>query len=65
MTDDHIAAYEQALEHFLLGQWTEAFRLLHQVPAEDRVKDFLTVYIAQHRRTAPPDWRGIIELPSK
>ncbi len=65
LTDDHIAAYEQALEHFLLGQWTEAFRLLHQVPAEDRVKDFLTVYIAQHRRTAPPDWRGIIELPSK
>ncbi|MDX1930033.1 MAG: adenylate/guanylate cyclase domain-containing protein [Pirellulaceae bacterium] len=65
LTDDHIAAYEQALEHFLLGQWTDAFRLLHQVPAEDRVKDFLTVYIAQHRRTAPADWRGVIELPSK
>ena len=65
LTDDHIAAYEQALEHFLLGQWTDAFRLLHQVPAEDRVKDFLTVFIAQHRRTAPSDWRGVIELPSK
>lgn len=65
LTDDHISAYEQALEHFLLGQWTDAFRLLHQVPAEDRVKDFLTVYIAQHRRTAPADWRGVIELPSK
>ncbi len=65
LTDEHILAYEQALEHFLVGQWTDAFRLLHQVPAEDRVKDFLTVYIAQHRRTAPPDWRGVIELPSK
>jgi adenylate cyclase len=65
LTDDHIAAYEQALEHFLLGHWTDAFRLLHQVPAEDRVKDFLTVFIAQHRRTAPSDWRGVIELPSK
>lgn len=65
LTDEHVDAYEQALEQFLAGQWTDAFRLLHQVPAEDRVKDFLTVYIAQHRRTAPPDWRGVIELPSK
>ena len=65
LTAEHVAAYEQALEHFLAGQWPEAFRLLHQVPAEDQVKDFLTVYIAQHRRTAPPDWRGVIELPSK
>ena len=65
LTAEHVAAYEQALEHFLAGQWPEAFRLLHQVPAEDQVKDFLTVYIAQHRRTAPTDWRGVIELPSK
>jgi adenylate cyclase len=65
LTDDHIGAYELALDHFLDGQWQDAFRLLHQVPAEDRVKDFLTVYIAQHRRTAPTDWRGVIELPSK
>jgi adenylate cyclase len=65
LSDDHVAAYEEALEHFLAGSWTDAFRLLHLVPAEDRVKDFLTVYIAQHRRTAPADWRGVIELPSK
>ena len=65
LSDEHIYAYEKALEHFQAGQWPEAFRLLHQVPAEDQVKDFLTVYIAQHRRTAPPDWRGVIELPSK
>ncbi len=65
LSDEHIYAYETALEHFQAGQWPEAFRLLHQVPAEDRVKDFLTVYIAQHRRTAPPDWHGVIELPSK
>jgi adenylate cyclase len=62
LTDEHVVIYETALEHFLAGRWLEAFRLLHQVPAEDQVKDFLTVYIAQHRRTAPPDWRGVIEL---
>lgn len=65
LADAHITAYEQALDHFLAGNWEDAFRLLHQVPAEDRVKDFLTVYIAQHRRTPPPDWRGVIELPGK
>ena len=65
LTDAHIEAYELALDQFLDGRWPDAFRLLHQVPAEDRVKDFLTVFIAQHRRTPPPDWAGIIELPIK
>ncbi|MCC6509368.1 MAG: adenylate/guanylate cyclase domain-containing protein [Pirellulaceae bacterium] len=65
LTDEHIEVYETALDHFLAGRWPEAFRYLHQVPAEDQVKDFLVVYIAQHRRTPPPDWAGIIELPAK
>ncbi len=65
LLDEHVAAYEAALDHFLEGRWNEAFRLLHQVPADDQVKDFLTVFIAQHRRVPPPDWQGVIELPSK
>ncbi len=46
LTDTHLEAYETALDHFLAGRWPEAFRYLHLVPAEDQVKDFLTVYIA-------------------
>lgn len=65
LSDEHVQAYESAVDRFLEGDWHEAFRLLHQVPAEDQVKDFLTVYIAQHRRQAPPDWSGVIELPGK
>ncbi|MCA9195150.1 MAG: adenylate/guanylate cyclase domain-containing protein [Planctomycetales bacterium] len=65
LTNAHIAAYEEALDHFLAGRWNDAFRLLHQVPAEDQVKDSLTVYIAQHRRTPPPDWQGVIAMPAK
>ncbi len=65
LTNHHIQAYEKALDSFQDGNWGEAFRLLHQVPAEDRVKDFLTVLIAQHGRTAPPDWNGTIQLPEK
>lgn len=65
LSDAHIQFYEQALDHFIAGDWNNAFRLLHLVPAEDQVKDFLTFIIAQNRRVAPPNWTGVIELPSK
>ncbi len=65
LTNDHVRAYEQAVELLQSGDWSNAFRLLHQVPAEDRVKDFLTVFIAQHGRTPPSDWQGFIRLPEK
>ncbi len=65
LTDAHIQSYELALDSFINGNWPDAFRLLHQVPAEDRIKDFITFTIAQHYRTAPPNWDGVIRLPSK
>ncbi|MBX3423549.1 MAG: adenylate/guanylate cyclase domain-containing protein [Pirellulaceae bacterium] len=65
LTDEHLLRYERALDCFLRGQWQDAFRLLHEVPAEDQVKDFITFQIAQHHRTAPVNWDGIIRLPSK
>lgn len=65
LTDEHLAAYETALAAFTHGDWAQAFRLLHQVPAEDRVKDFLTVFIAQHNRTPPASWDGVISIADK
>lgn len=65
LTDEHLAAYERALDALQAGQWATAFQLLHLVPADDRVKDFLTVFIAQHNRTAPENWDGIIPMTSK
>lgn len=65
LTDQHIAAYEESLEYLLAGDWEQAFKMLHQVPADDRVKDFLTVFIAQHNRICPPDWKGVIPLATK
>ncbi len=62
MPDEGIAAYEEALDALLSREWDRAFSLLHRVPAEDRVKDFLTVFIAQHNRTPPTDWDGVIPL---
>lgn len=65
LADEHIQSYEGALDAFLAGDWTEAIELLHRVPAKDRVKDFLTIFIAQHNRTPPPGWDGVIPLTSK
>jgi adenylate cyclase len=65
LTDEHVEAYEKAVDFLQQGRWSDAFQWLHRVPAEDRVKDFLTVYIAQHGRTPPADWQGFIRLPEK
>ncbi len=63
--DEHIAYYESSLDALQAGRWSEAYELLHKIPPEDRVKDFLTVYIAQHNRVAPDGWDGVIPLARK
>jgi adenylate cyclase len=60
-----IEAYEQALDRFNAGEWSEAMKHLHRVSPEDRVKDFLTEFILSNKRTPPPHWDGVIELLSK
>ena len=65
LTDEHLQAYESALDEFTAGRWDSAFEYLHQVPADDQAKDFLTVYIAQHNRSAPSDWPGFVALSRK
>ncbi len=65
LSDEHIAAYEAALDALQARDWEAAFQWLHQVPAQDRVKDFLTVFIAQHHRTPPENWDGVIPIAGK
>ncbi len=65
LTDEHLEFYESALDAFLAGEWSEAVELLHRLPPEDIAKDFLTVHIAQHNRTPPEDFDGVIPLKSK
>ena len=62
VTKEHVALYEQALDSLQAGDFDRAFSLLHRVPAEDQVKDFLTVFIAQQHRQPPAGWDGIIDL---
>ena len=65
LTDEHLALYERAVDALQSGDWPSAFELLHRIPADDQVIDFLTVFIAQHNRAAPPDWDGVIPLSLK
>lgn len=65
LSDENICDYEAALDAFIAGDWTQAVELLHRVPAKDRVKDFLTVYIAQYNRTPPSGWNGVVALERK
>lgn len=62
LSDKAIVAYEAALDALADRDWERSFSLLHQVPATDRVKDFLTVFIAQNNRTPPSDWDGTLPL---
>lgn len=65
LTDEHLERYEQGVEHFIAGRWDQAYRCLHEMPSSDQAQDFLTLRIAQHGRTPPPGWKGIVELPKQ
>lgn len=65
ISEQDIATYENALAALNQGDFERSFALLHGVSAEDRVKDFLTVFIAQHHRQAPANWNGVIDLQNE
>ncbi len=65
LSDEQLAVYEAALDAFLAGQWDETMRLLHRLPPDDRVKDFLMVFIVQNNYLAPAGWNGVIALDCK
>lgn len=65
LSEDHLRQYERGVDHFQAGEWDDAYRCLHAMPASDRAQDFLMLLLAQHNRVAPPGWDGIVRMPSK
>jgi adenylate cyclase len=65
LTDQDLATYEAALDNFISGNWSETLRMLHRLPPDDRVKDFLMVFIVQNNYIAPVNWNGVIALDRK
>lgn len=65
LTDQHLQDFELGLTEFISGNWSEAYRYLHSMPADDRAQDFLAMKITQHGRSAPDDWDGMIRMEKK
>ena len=69
LPNDVVAKFENAAAAMFGWEqdvdWAKAFELLNEVPADDRTKDFLTVYMASLQRTPPANWDGAIALESK
>lgn len=65
LTDQHLADFEKGVTSFIAGQWSEAWKFLHRMPAEDRAQDYLSMLITQHDRKSPADWDGIVRMKKK
>jgi adenylate cyclase len=65
LTNQHLADFEKGVTSFIAGQWSDAWKYLHRMPAEDRAQDYLSMMITQHDRKAPPDWDGIVRMKKK
>lgn len=64
LTDEQLEEYEAAVNALSAGHWAEAVKLLDRLPAEDRAKDFLMIFMALNDYEAPPHWDGVITLPA-
>ena len=65
LNDQHLADFERGVALFISGQWSEAWKFLHRMPAEDRAQDYLSMLITQHDRKSPIDWDGIVRMKKK
>ncbi len=65
LSDQHLADFERGVALFISGQWSEAWKFLHRMPAEDRAQDYLSMLITQHDRKSPIDWDGIVRMKKK
>jgi adenylate cyclase len=65
LSDQNLLDFNAAVDALLAGRWSDALELLHKVPARDRAKDFLTIFIVQNNYEPPAGWDGVIPMPSK
>ncbi len=63
LTTQAIDSYERSLQLLIDSKWSEAYELLHDLPASDRPKDVLLSLILKYNRTAPASWDGVISFP--
>jgi outer membrane protein assembly factor BamD (BamD/ComL family) len=65
LSDADIVLYEQAWDSFAAGRWSKAFQQLEEIPATDRVREYLRIYITANNGEPPPNWNGTISMQLK
>jgi len=65
LSDADIVLYEQAWDSFAAGNWQEALDQLEEIPATDRVREYLRIYIMANNGEPPPNWSGTIPMQLK
>ncbi len=65
VSDDTVAVYNQAVDAFISGDWTNSTELLNRVPADDKTKEFLLEFAAANNNQPPQDWAGVIHMTRK
>jgi adenylate cyclase len=65
LTAPQLAAYEDALQAFEIGDWQQALAQLQTLPPDDAGRYFLMQFISQNHSTPPQSWDGIIRLQGK
>ena len=63
-TDEHITAFEAAVEAVVSGEWASAVDQLNALP-DDGAKAFLLEHMTEFDNTPPADWDGAFRLDKK
>ena len=63
-TDEHLAAFESAVDSVIEGRWDEAIDQLQSLP-EEGPRSFLEARMAEFDNSPPADWDGAFSLAKK
>lgn len=65
ISDADLAAYEQAAQHVIGGEWDKAQKLLANILPDDGPANYLRSLLTDHNASPPTDWDGAINLLQK
>jgi adenylate cyclase len=65
LTEQQLAEFEEAVDAFTVGNWTQARALFERLPETDGPRAFYLDLLSHHNDKPPVDWDGIVALTSK
>ncbi|MCE9605159.1 MAG: FHA domain-containing protein [Planctomycetia bacterium] len=65
VSNEQIGLFESAADAVVEGNWSDALKILYELPTHDRVREFLIAYLLEHHAEPPRGWDGVITLKQK